>query len=139
MAPFNLSPSFAGISVKLQPGVLLNICDAYTRRNEGQLRVIGTLLGYVSDGVVFVQNCYAVPHNEQNDQVRFFFLLLVRQYSGTLSASAVLADTLHVINQVSVDIPHHRTLYDLHHRVNSKEAIVGWSAPDSPCLNTTSS
>lgn len=69
MAPFNLSNSFAGVSVKLQPGVLLNICDAYIRRNEGQVRVIGTLLGFVADGVVHVQNCYAVPHNEQNDQV----------------------------------------------------------------------
>ena len=30
--------------------------------------------------------------------------------------------------QVSVDIQHHRTLYDLHHRVNAKEQIVGWCA-----------
>lgn len=79
MAPFNLSTSFAGISVKLQPGVLLNICDAYIRRNEGQVRVIGTLLGYVTDGVVYVQNCYAVPHNEQNDQASDFVLLFCIQ------------------------------------------------------------
>ncbi|CAL8461835.1 g1366 [Coccomyxa elongata] len=47
-----------------------------------------------------VQNCYAVPHNESNDQV-------------------------------SVDITHHRTLYDLHHKVNAKEQIVGWYATGS--------
>ncbi|CAK0783793.1 hypothetical protein CVIRNUC_006993 [Coccomyxa viridis] len=100
MAPLNLSNSPAGVSVKLKPLVLFNICDAYIRRNETQQRVIGTLLGHIADGVVYIQNCYAVPHNESNDQV-------------------------------SVDIQHHRTLYDLHHRVNAKEQIVGWYATGS--------
>jgi translation initiation factor 3 subunit F len=27
---------------------------------------------------------------------------------------------------VSIDIPHHRTLFDLHQKVNSKEVVVGW-------------
>lgn len=70
MASLNLSNSPAGVSVKLKPLVLFNICDAYIRRNESQVRVIGTLLGHIADGVVHVQNCYAVPHNESNDQVR---------------------------------------------------------------------
>ena len=69
MAPLNLSNSPAGVSVKLKPLVLFNICDAYIRRNETQQRVIGTLLGHIADGVVYIQNCYAVPHNESNDQV----------------------------------------------------------------------
>lgn len=69
MASLNLSNSPAGVSVKLKPLVLFNICDAYIRRNETQPRVIGTLLGHITDGVVYVQNCYAVPHNESNDQV----------------------------------------------------------------------
>ena len=69
MASLNLSNSPAGVSVKLKPLVLFNICDAYIRRNEAQPRVIGTLLGHIADGVVYVQNCYAVPHNESNDQV----------------------------------------------------------------------
>ena len=69
MAPLNLSNSPAGVSVKLKPLVLFNICDAYIRRNESQQRVIGTLLGHIADGVVYIQNCYAVPHNESNDQV----------------------------------------------------------------------
>ena len=69
MASLNLSNSPAGVSVKLKPLVLFNICDAYIRRNESQIRVIGTLLGHISDGVVYVQNGYAVPHNESNDQV----------------------------------------------------------------------
>jgi hypothetical protein len=50
--------------------VLFNICDAYIRRNEGQERVIGTLLGSVGhDGSVVIKNCYAVPHNESQGQV----------------------------------------------------------------------
>jgi hypothetical protein len=28
--------------------------------------------------------------------------------------------------QVAVDINHHKTLYELHQKVNSKEQIVGW-------------
>lgn len=57
-------------TVKIQPVVLLQICDAYIRRNEKQERVIGTLLGNTSaDGVVEVKSCYVVPHNESADQV----------------------------------------------------------------------
>lgn len=81
---------------KVHPLVLFNICDAYIRRNEGQERVIGTLLGSVGhDGSVVIKNSYAVPHNESQ-------------------------------GQVAVDIDFHRTMYDLHHRVNPKEVIVGW-------------
>lgn len=29
--------------------------------------------------------------------------------------------------QVAVDTDYHQTMYDLHHRVNPKEVIVGWS------------
>ncbi len=55
---------------RVHPVVLFTITDAFIRRNDGQERVIGTLLGTVSDGVVEVKNCYAVPHSESNDQVR---------------------------------------------------------------------
>jgi translation initiation factor 3 subunit F len=69
MASTSLPLGPSAISVKVQPLVLLNICDAYIRRNEGQARVIGALLGTVSDNVVEVKNCYAVPHNESSEQV----------------------------------------------------------------------
>ena len=73
------------------------MCDSYIRRNEGQERVIGTLLGRcacrlgsaarrragssrsetlvlvtrsVTDGAVEIKNSYAVPHNESNGQAR---------------------------------------------------------------------
>ena len=70
MAPLNLPVGQTSITVRVQPVVLFSICDAYIRRNEGKDRVIGTLLGSISDGVVDIRECYAVPHNESMDQVR---------------------------------------------------------------------
>lgn len=54
--------------VQVHPVVLLSICDAFIRRNDKQERVIGSLLGTVTDGLVSVQRCYVVPHNESADQ-----------------------------------------------------------------------
>ena len=34
------------------------------RRNEGQKRVIGTLMGYKEGSTLHVTDCYAVPHDE---------------------------------------------------------------------------
>ncbi|KAL4428083.1 hypothetical protein ABPG75_002172 [Micractinium tetrahymenae] len=68
-APLNLPVVVTENSVRVHPVVLFTITDAFIRRNDGQERVIGTLLGTVSDGVVEVKNCYAVPHSESNDQV----------------------------------------------------------------------
>ena len=71
MAPLNLAAGPSSIKVKVQPAVLLSICDAYVRRNSKHKRVVGTLLGYVGEGgVVEVKNCYAVPHNDHPDSVR---------------------------------------------------------------------
>eukprot|EP00244_Chara_vulgaris_P006479 TRINITY_DN245_c0_g1_i1.p1 TRINITY_DN245_c0_g1~~TRINITY_DN245_c0_g1_i1.p1 ORF type:complete len:286 (-),score=59.01 TRINITY_DN245_c0_g1_i1:839-1696(-) len=84
------------LTAKIHPVVLFNICDSYIRRNEGQERVIGTLLGsYGGDGSLEIKNSYSVPHNESSDQV-------------------------------AVDIDFHRNMFDLHQRVNPKEVIVGW-------------
>ncbi|CAL1539987.1 unnamed protein product [Lymnaea stagnalis] len=54
---------------KVHPLVLFGVIDAYERRNEDAKRVIGTLLGVVEKGVVEVTNCFAVPHNESDDEV----------------------------------------------------------------------
>ncbi|RWW72777.1 hypothetical protein BHE74_00019396 [Ensete ventricosum] len=64
------TPSSPIVSARLHPVVLFNICDCYVRRPDQADRVIGTLLGSVSDGVVEIKNSYAVPHNESADQVR---------------------------------------------------------------------
>lgn len=42
------------------------------------------------------------------------------------SSFAVLHSETEV--QVAVDMEYHRTMYDLHHKVNPKEVIVGWCA-----------
>ena len=55
--------------VAVHPATLFTMIDAYVRRNEGQARVIGTLLGTISDGVIEIKNCFAVPHSESDDQV----------------------------------------------------------------------
>lgn len=64
-----LPASRAFALVKIDPVVLFAICDAYMRRAEKQERVIGTLLGTHSDGVIDVKDSYVVPHNESSDQV----------------------------------------------------------------------
>lgn len=51
-------------SCKLRPTVLFAIADHFTRRQDEQGRVIGTLLGSVTDGVVDVVNSFPVPHSE---------------------------------------------------------------------------
>ena len=56
--------------VKVQPVVYLSILDHFVRRNEGQDRVIGTLLGSVVGSVIEVTNCFPVPHIENDEQVR---------------------------------------------------------------------
>jgi len=52
--------------VEIHPVVLFSILDHYIRREEGQERVIGTLLGaIIGDGVVQITNCFTVPHTEK--------------------------------------------------------------------------
>jgi len=83
------------VTCKVHPAVVFTILDHYTRRNDGQERVIGTLLGEENDGVVEIKNCFPVPHNETAEQV-------------------------------AVDHEFHRTMYDLHRKVSTREVIVGW-------------
>ena len=57
-------------SVQVHPVVIYQICDSFIRRNEGQERVIGTLLGNIEGGVAVVKNCFTVIHSEQDGEVR---------------------------------------------------------------------
>ena len=81
-----------GVSVKVHPVVLLQVCDAFIRRNEKQDRVIGTLLGVATDGVVQVNRCYAVPHNESADQV----CVCARQKKAAWGACSLLRSQQHI-------------------------------------------
>ena len=54
----------------VHPAVLFSIVDHYSRREEEQNRVIGTLLGTIADdGKVTVCSCFPVPHTETEEQV----------------------------------------------------------------------
>lgn len=64
-----LSDSKAVTNIVVHPMVLLSILDHHTRRQDGELRVIGTLLGRRDGDKVEVTNCFAVPHAERGDEV----------------------------------------------------------------------
>lgn len=90
-----------GVVAKLHPTVLFNISDSYIRRNDQQERVIGTLLGSISP--------------DGTVEIR-------NSYAVPHSEQA---------DQVAVDIDYHRTMFELHQRVNHKEIIVGWYSTGS--------
>jgi translation initiation factor 3 subunit F len=83
--------------VTLHPSALLTILDHYLRRNDQQERVIGTLLGTRTDGGAVVD-------------VRTAFAVLHSETD----------------EMVAVDREYHRTMFDLCHKVNPREVIVGW-------------
>ena len=58
------------VACTVHPAVLFSIVDHYSRREEEQNRVIGTLLGTIADdGEVTVCSCFPVPHTETEEQV----------------------------------------------------------------------
>jgi translation initiation factor 3 subunit F len=84
-------------SITIHPVALFSILDHYVRRTEAQPRVIGTLLGVRSTDSDVVE-------------VRSSFAVLHSETD----------------EQVAVDMEYHRTMWELHHKVNPKEVIVGW-------------
>jgi JAB1/Mov34/MPN/PAD-1 ubiquitin protease len=69
--PLNLKIGSLGATCKVHPTVLVTICDSFIRRPAGSARVIGTLLGNEGpDNSIVVKACYAVPHEETEEQVR---------------------------------------------------------------------
>lgn len=84
------------VSCVVHPHVLFSIIDHYSRREEDQQRVIGTLLGTVDDaGTITVCSGFPVPHTETEEQV-------------------------------AVNTDFHATMLQLHQRVFPKQQVVGW-------------
>jgi len=81
----------------VHPVVVLNILDHHSRRNKGQTRVIGTLLGINNDGLIDITNCFPVPHKEVDSE-----------------------------EKVGIDMEYHRTMLNFHYQANPSEIIVGW-------------
>jgi len=67
----NTFTSQTPLTASIEPVVLFSILDHALRRNANQKRVIGTMLGIRSDDgtEIEIRNCFAVPHNESNEQV----------------------------------------------------------------------
>ncbi|KAF7981685.1 hypothetical protein HWV62_32242 [Athelia sp. TMB] len=101
-------PGRAPTSITIHPVALFSILDHYLRRKSDQPRVIGTLLGVRSE-------------SDSTVEVRSAFAVLHSETS----------------EQVAVDMEYHRAMWDLHHKVNPKEVIVGWYSTGSN-LNTYS-
>jgi len=84
--------------VKVHPLVLFAIVDHFAHRNEGQTRVIGTLLGSRTGSTVVVKNCFPVPHVEKGEE------------------------------EVAVGKDFLKHMLALHERVNPNEEVLGWYA-----------
>jgi len=97
--------SCGDVTCKVHPAVIFTILDHFSRRNEGQERVIGTLLGEENDGVIEIKNCFPVPHTE------------LAEVHGE--------ETQYM---VGLNMDFHRTMYDLHRKVSTREVVVGWYA-----------
>ena len=56
---------------RVHPLVIFSILDHYQRRNDGQTRVVGTLLGQqLEGGIIDVKQAFPVPHQEEAESVR---------------------------------------------------------------------
>jgi hypothetical protein len=56
---------------RVHPVVVFSILDHYQRRNDGQTRVVGTLLGQQNEaGIIEVKQAFPVPHQEEEESVR---------------------------------------------------------------------
>jgi len=96
--PNPLSLNFGGVrrEFKLHPVVVFSVLDHYKRRQDGQSRVIGTLLGRHEGNVVYITNCFPVPHAEEGEF------------------------------KVSINVDYHNTMLALQQQVNANEVVVGW-------------
>eukprot|EP00440_Ansanella_granifera_P031853 gb/GFBE01034569.1/.p1 GENE.gb/GFBE01034569.1/~~gb/GFBE01034569.1/.p1 ORF type:complete len:355 (+),score=121.88 gb/GFBE01034569.1/:1-1065(+) len=85
--------------VVVHPIVLLGVVDHYNRVAKGTTkRVVGTLLGEVTDFSLHITNCFAVPFEEDPRDPQVWFL----------------------------DHNYHEQMFAMFKKVNTKERIVGW-------------
>ncbi|KAK9468191.1 maintenance of mitochondrial structure and function-domain-containing protein [Lipomyces arxii] len=96
------------LNVIVHPQALFTILDHTLRRTEGQEPVIGSLLGTRSDDGTEIE-------------IKTSFAV-----PHTISGS-----------QVEIGMEYHKTMYNLHHKANPKEILVGWYSTSLE-LNTIS-
>jgi len=92
-------PSPLHSKVIVHPIVLLSVVDHYNRlAKDTKKRVVGMLLGSVSKGVVDITNCYAVPFEEDERDLKIWYL----------------------------DHSFHEQMFAMFKKVNASEKLVGW-------------
>ncbi|EPR64908.1 Mov34/MPN/PAD-1 family protein [Toxoplasma gondii TgCatPRC2] len=89
----------ASKTVVVHPIVLLSVVDHYNRVARGtSRRVVGTLLGEISDGEIHVTNSFALPFEEDPKDPNVWYL----------------------------DRNYHEHLYHMFKKVNTRERVLGW-------------
>jgi len=84
------------LSCRVHPVAILKILDAYVRRPEGATRIIGTLLGWISEGsVVDITDSFPVVHRDTDETVL-------------------------------MDQDYHKHMLALRQKVSPREVVVGW-------------
>merc|ERR1719499_2711435 len=84
------------LSCRVHPVAILKILDAYVRRPEGARRIIGTLLGWISEGsVVDITDSFPVVHKDTDETVL-------------------------------MDQDYHKQMLGLRQKVSPREVVVGW-------------
>jgi len=84
------------LSCRVHPVAILKILDAYVRRPHGAKRIIGTLLGWISEGsVVDITDSFAVVHKDTDETVL-------------------------------MDQDYHKNMLALRQKVSPREIVVGW-------------
>jgi len=86
------------VRVQVCPLVLVAITDAYTRRQEGSSRSIGTLLGNIEGNVITVTDAFSVNHVNNEDE----------------GHAPVIAQE------------YHRKMLKLKRKVCVKDNVIGW-------------
>jgi len=95
------------VAANVEPVVLFSIVDHFSRRDQGQDFVVGTLLGSEEGGVVSISSCFPVPHTEVQG------------------------------GQIALNSDFHATMLALQQRVTPKQKVVGWySTGESVNSNT---
>lgn len=84
------------LTCRVHPVAVLKILDAYVRRKQGDSRVIGTLVGWISEGsIVDVTDSFPVVHKDQDDNVL-------------------------------MDQNYHKDMLQLRQKWSPRETVVGW-------------
>jgi len=89
------------LSCRVHPVAVLKILDAFVRRPEGAKRIIGTLLGWISEGsIVDITDCFPIVHRDTDEQA-------------------------------FMDQDYHKQMLALRQKVSPREVVVGWFATGS--------